>query len=192
MRVDFMMIGAQKSGTTSLAAQLAAHPQICFCREKEPAYFHQVADWRAELDHYHALYDPRPGQLLGEASTHYTFFPQYRDTAARLYEYNPALKLIYIMRQPVDRIVSLYSHNFVRDIDREADDAAIAHAVIAMAHSLGLQVTAEGVENEAQLALLRQYGCNDFQGYLFSRPVPAEEFSLLLQNGRSLPAEPAK
>lgn len=125
MRVDFMMIGAQKSGTTSLAAQLAAHPQICFCREKEPAYFHQVADWRAELDRYHALYDPRPGQLLGEASTHYTFFPQYRDTAARLYEYNPALKLIYIMRQPVDRIVSLYSHNFVRDIDRRPPEVAV-------------------------------------------------------------------
>ena len=98
--------------------------------------------------------------------------------------------LAYLKRFPID--VLKIDRSFVRDIDREADDAAIAHAVIAMAHSLGLQVTAEGVENEAQLALLRQYGCNDFQGYLFSRPVPAEEFSLLLQNGRSLPAEPAK
>ena len=98
--------------------------------------------------------------------------------------------LAYLKRFPID--VLKIDRSFVRDIDREADDAAIAHAVIAMAHSLGLQVTAEGVENEAQLALLRQYGCNDFQGYLFSRPVPAEEFSLLLQNGRSLPAEPAE
>jgi len=125
MRVDFMMIGAQKAGTTSLAAQLAAHPQICFCREKEPAYFHQVADWRAELERYHALYDPRPGQLLGEASTHYTFFPEYRATAERLYEYNPALKLIYVMRQPVERIVSAYTHNFVREIDRLPPDVAV-------------------------------------------------------------------
>ena len=98
--------------------------------------------------------------------------------------------LAYLKRFPID--VLKIDRSFVRDIDREADDAAIAHAVIAMAHSLGLQVTAEGVENEAQLALLRQYGCNDFQGYLFSQPVPAEEFSLLLQDGRSLPAEPAK
>ena len=92
MRVDFMIIGAQKAGTTSLAAQLAAHPQVCFCREKEPGYFHQTADWRAGLDGYHALYDPRPGQLLGEASTYYTFFPEYRGTAERLYD----LSLIHI------------------------------------------------------------------------------------------------
>ena len=54
-------------------------PQVCFCREKEPGYFHQTADWRAGLDGYHALFDPRPGQLLGEASTYYTFFPEFRD-----------------------------------------------------------------------------------------------------------------
>jgi hypothetical protein len=125
MRVDFMIIGAQKAGTTSLAAQLAAHPQICFCREKEPGYFHQTADWRAGLDAYHALYDPRPGQLLGEASTFYTFFPEYRGTAERLYEYNPALKLIYVMRQPVERVISHYTHNYVREIDRRPPEVAV-------------------------------------------------------------------
>ena len=125
MRVDFMIIGAQKAGTTSLAAQLAAHPQVCFCREKEPGYFHQTADWRAGLDGYHALYDPRPGQLLGEASTFYTFFPEYRGTAERLHDYNPALKLIYVMRQPVERVISLYTHNFVREIEKRPPDAAV-------------------------------------------------------------------
>jgi hypothetical protein len=125
MRVDFMMIGAQKCGTTSIAAQLAAHPQVCFCKEKEPGYFHQTEDWRAGLDGYHALYDPRPGQLLGEASTYYTFFPEFRGTAERLYEYNPSLKLIYVMRQPVERIISHYSHNFVREIDTRPPDEAV-------------------------------------------------------------------
>jgi hypothetical protein len=125
MRVDFMMIGAQKAGTTSLAAQLAAHPQICFCKEKEPGYFHKMADWRAELDGYHRLYDPRPGQLCGEASTFYTFFPEFLGTAERLYDYNPALKLIYVVRQPVERVISHYSHNFVREIDTRPPAAAI-------------------------------------------------------------------
>jgi diguanylate cyclase (GGDEF)-like protein/PAS domain S-box-containing protein len=92
--------------------------------------------------------------------------------------------LAYLKRFPID--VLKIDRSFVRDIDSEADDAAIAHAVIAMAHSLALRVTAEGVENEAQLDLLRGYGCDDFQGFLFSRPVPAEELALMLQNGRSL------
>jgi hypothetical protein len=125
MRVDFMMIGAQKCGTTSIAAQLAAHPQICFCAEKEPGYFHKTEEWRAGLDGYHSLYHPRPGQLLGEASTFYTFFPEFRGTAARLYDYNPALKLIYVMRQPVERIISHYTHNLVREIDTRPPDAAV-------------------------------------------------------------------
>ncbi|MFC5300380.1 putative bifunctional diguanylate cyclase/phosphodiesterase [Azospira restricta] len=93
--------------------------------------------------------------------------------------------LSYLKRFPIDALK--IDRSFVRDIDSEADDAAIAHAVIAMAHSLGLRVIAEGVENEAQLELLRRYGCDDFQGFLFSRAVPAEEFALLLKSGRTMP-----
>ncbi len=118
MRVNFMIIGAQKAGTTSMAAQLADHPQICFSRVKEPGYFNSVTDWQANLDEYHKLFEPKLGQLLGEASTMYTFLPECLDTAERLFEYNPDLKLIYVMRQPVDRIVSLYAHNVVRNVTK--------------------------------------------------------------------------
>jgi len=93
--------------------------------------------------------------------------------------------LSYLKRFPIDTLK--IDRSFVRDIDRDSDDAAIAHAVIAMAHSLGLKVVAEGVESETQLQLLRNYDCDFFQGYLFSRPVPPAEFTLLLQNGKQLP-----
>lgn len=109
-RIDFIIIGAQKSGTTSLATQLAGHPEICFCQDKEPGFFNSVIDWKEKLQDYHRLYSPLPGQRCGEASTMYTFLPEFEDTHSRLYEYNPKLKLIYIMRHPVERIVSHYAH----------------------------------------------------------------------------------
>lgn len=76
-------------------------------------------------------------------------------------------------------------------VDTDAGDAAIARAVIAMAHSLDLRVIAEGVETEAQLRMLREYACDYFQGFLFSRAVPADDFTNLLKEGRqqALPAK---
>jgi diguanylate cyclase (GGDEF)-like protein len=76
---------------------------------------------------------------------------------------------------------------FVRHIDRDSKNAAITRAIIEMAHSLNLKVIAEGVETEAELAVLRQYGCDAMQGYLFSRPVPAAEFERMLREGKCLP-----
>ena len=64
---------------------------------------------------------------------------------------------------------------------------AISAAIIAMGHSMGLSVLAEGVETEGQLAFLRERGCDSYQGYLCSRPVPADEFVALLR----AQAEPA-
>jgi diguanylate cyclase (GGDEF)-like protein len=76
--------------------------------------------------------------------------------------------------------------SFVSDITSNPDSSAIARAVIAMAHSLNLKVIAEGVETEGQLNYLRDHGCDEMQGYYFSRPVPAAEFAGLLQMGHSL------
>lgn len=114
MRVDFMVIGAQKCGTSSLAKQLAEHPDICLCKIKEPGYFDRTEDWEAGLEEYHRLYSPTDGQICGEASTMYTFLPEWQGTHTRLFAYNPDLKLIYIMRQPVERVISHYSHRLVR------------------------------------------------------------------------------
>jgi diguanylate cyclase (GGDEF)-like protein/PAS domain S-box-containing protein len=65
---------------------------------------------------------------------------------------------------------------FVHDITDNPDDKAIVGAIISMAHSLGIQTIAEGVETEAQLDYLRQEGCNEVQGYLFSKPMTADAF----------------
>jgi len=74
----------------------------------------------------------------------------------------------------------------VRDIPANADDAAIAKAIIAMAHTLGMQVIAEGVETAEQLAFLRAQDCDSMQGYYLSKPLPGEALTTLLQEARCL------
>lgn len=77
--------------------------------------------------------------------------------------------------------------SFVHDIYLGTKDAQIATAVIALAHSLGLQVTAEGVETEDQRHFLANHRCDYLQGYLFGKPEPSESFSLRLTDTDGLP-----
>ncbi len=88
--------------------------------------------------------------------------------------------LSYLKRFPLDSVK--IDRSFIRDIPGDADDAAITRAIIAMAHSLRLKVIAEGVETEAQLSFLREHGCDEMQGYYFSKPLPEDELLRLLQN----------
>jgi diguanylate cyclase (GGDEF)-like protein/PAS domain S-box-containing protein len=83
--------------------------------------------------------------------------------------------LAYLKRFLVDSLKIDIS--FIRDVTTNADDATIAVAIINMAHSLRLKVVAEGVETREQLDFLRVHGCDEVQGYFFSRPLPADEFS---------------
>lgn len=86
--------------------------------------------------------------------------------------------LAHLKRFPID--VLKIDQGFIRDIPRSSDDMAISRAIIAMGRSLDLQVLAEGVETSEQLAFLRENGCDFYQGYLCSKPLPADEFAALL------------
>ncbi len=97
--------------------------------------------------------------------------------------------LTYLRHSPFQ--ILKIDRSFVRDVIFNSYDAAIIKAIIALAHSLHLKVTAEGVETPEQLVFLRSLGCHEIQGYLFSRPVPPDDFSKLVQEGLSLsPAFP--
>jgi diguanylate cyclase (GGDEF)-like protein/PAS domain S-box-containing protein len=95
--------------------------------------------------------------------------------------------LAYLKRFPFD-IVKI-DRAFVTDITRNPEDAAIASAIIGMAHSMHMKVVAEGVETEAQLKFLRARHCDEIQGYYFSRPIPAEDFGSMLGAGKHLDIE---
>ncbi len=87
--------------------------------------------------------------------------------------------LAYLKRFPIDTLK--IDRSFIRDLPGDAEDKAITTAIIGMGKSLDLTVVAEGVETADQLEFLRAHGCDEYQGYFFSKPVPAEKFTELLQ-----------
>jgi EAL domain-containing protein (putative c-di-GMP-specific phosphodiesterase class I) len=88
--------------------------------------------------------------------------------------------LAYLRRFPIDKLK--VDRSFVRDIVTDPGDASLCSAIISLAEILGLDVVAEGVETDAQLAFLQQHGCAVMQGFYFSRPVAAEDVDALLRD----------
>ncbi|CUI03765.1 EAL domain-containing protein [Massilia antarctica] len=93
--------------------------------------------------------------------------------------------LAYLRRFPIDKLKIDIA--FIRDVTTNPDDAAIVLAIISMAHSLKLDVIAEGVETAAQLNYLRRHHCDQIQGFYFSRPLPADQVTEMLLQDQGLP-----
>jgi len=122
-------------------------------------------------------------QLLDSVEHIITTFQQLRDLGVKLAidDFGTGYSsLSYLKRFPVDYVK--IDQAFIRGLDEGSEDAAITRAIIAMAHSLGLKVVAEGVENPQQLEFLKVHGCDEVQGYLISRPVEAAELVRLLRD----------
>lgn len=124
MLPTFIIIGAAKSGTTSLSAYLRSHPQVFLTAPKEPHFF--SIQWERGLSWYEGLYegsDTHPAR--GEASTSYTQAPHHQGVPERIASVVPDAKLIYILRNPIDRIRSQYVHY----LDRGREDRPLRQAV---------------------------------------------------------------
>jgi EAL domain-containing protein (putative c-di-GMP-specific phosphodiesterase class I) len=87
--------------------------------------------------------------------------------------------LAYLKRFPVQCLK--IDRAFVRDLGRDADSAAIVRSIVALGHGLQMRIIAEGVETDIQLAMLRELGCDEYQGYLFARPLGAAGVPALLE-----------
>ncbi len=110
---DFVIIGAMKCGTSTLHAQLAAQAQFFMSEPKEPNFFSNDEIHAKGEAWYRGLFAKAPpGAIKGESSTHYTKLPTYPDTVERLTALVPQAKFIYVTRDPVERLISQYIHEW--------------------------------------------------------------------------------
>lgn len=123
---NFLVIGAMKCATSTLHEQLALQPGIFMTSLKEPNFFSDNNNYKNGLNWYTSLFNPESSDILyGESSTHYTKLPTYPETISRIKNHIPDtsnLKFIYVMRHPINRLVSQYIHEWSqRNIPKSTD-----------------------------------------------------------------------
>ncbi|MGE8396991.1 MAG: EAL domain-containing protein, partial [Comamonas sp.] len=126
-----------------------------------------------ELTEGVAIQDPKAATLTMDALRNRGIWLSIDDFGTG-YSSLSQLKRFQIYKLKIDQ-------SFIRDVDQDINDRAIVSAIIRMAQALGMQTTAEGVEREEQLDFLRAQGCDEAQGYWFSKPVPPAQISELLR-----------
>jgi Sulfotransferase domain len=124
---NFLIIGAMKCATSTLHEQLALQPGFFMSELKEPNFFSNDEQYARGMDWYLSLFKLAPdNSLCGESSTHYTKLPTYPYTLERIQKHLPNVKFIYVMRHPINRLVSQYIHEWSQgrvsvNIDRALD-----------------------------------------------------------------------
>lgn len=125
-RPDFIIIGAMKSATSTLHAQLALQPGIFMTTPKEPNYFSDDIQYARGDQWYDALFaEAGANDICGESSTHYTKLPDYPFAVERMAKRLRRPKLIYVLRHPIDRLISHYIHQWTQNIIKCDIDRAI-------------------------------------------------------------------
>ncbi len=126
---DFMIIGAMKCATSTLHEQLARQPGIVMSEPKELYFFSDMPVYAKGMMWYSRHFEgKKSGELAGESTTHYTKLPTYPGTAARIQKHVPDAKFIYVMRHPIDRLVSQYIHQWTeKEIKVDIETAVDQH-----------------------------------------------------------------
>jgi hypothetical protein len=139
-KVGFIIIGAQKCATTSLSAILGNHPDIAITKDKEPHFF---AEENKDFSAYHQLFSKLEGTIWGERSTMYTAFPHLKQSVVKpIFQYNPHMKFIYMVRNPLDRFVSHYMHLYQKGrTNLSIEMAADKHPILIDCGKYATQIT---------------------------------------------------
>ncbi len=128
-RPDFVIIGAMKCATTTLHDQLAQQPGFFLSTPKEPNFFSDESQFARGIDWYRGLFAAAPrDSLCGESSTHYTKLPTHPRCVERLAEHLPDARFIYVMRHPLQRLISHYVHEWTERTVPAPIDAAVRAA----------------------------------------------------------------
>jgi hypothetical protein len=124
---NFLIIGAMKAGTTSLWHYLRGHPQVFMPQSKEPHFFSDADVWGKGVEWYEEQFSdaPRTAVALGEASTTYSKHPEYPGVPARIASLIPDVRLIYVIRQPIDRMRSQYLHHVAKGREHDPIEEAL-------------------------------------------------------------------
>ena len=110
---NLIVIGAQKCGTSVLHYYLSLHPEVSMSKPKELNFFIEERNWPRGTDWYKAQFDP-DAHVRGEASPNYTAFPQHDGVPERMHSVVPDAKLIYMIRDPLERIAAHWVHNYAK------------------------------------------------------------------------------